>query len=149
MATTLAETITQADTLQPCQNELVADFSKPENRAAMERALATVRAQLGREYDILIAGKRIKTGDLLKSLNPSRPTEVVGIHHRATTDLANRAVEDAFAYFPEWSATLAAERIAMLGRVASIIRDRKFEFDAWLVYEASTTWPEADADVCE
>jgi 1-pyrroline-5-carboxylate dehydrogenase len=26
---------------------------------------------------------------------------------------------------------------------------RKFEFDAWLVYEAGKTWPEADADVSE
>jgi 1-pyrroline-5-carboxylate dehydrogenase len=149
MATTLAETITRADALSPFQNEQVADFSRSENRAGMERALAKVRAQLGREYEILIAGEHIKTGDLLKSLNPSRPSEVVGVHHRATTDLANRAIEDAFAYFPEWSATPAAERIAMLSRVAAIIRERKFEFDAWLVYEAGKTWPEADADVCE
>jgi 1-pyrroline-5-carboxylate dehydrogenase len=149
MATTLAETITRADALPPFENEQVADFSKPENRANMERALAKVRAQLGREYEILIAGQHVKTGDLLKSLNPSRPSEVVGIHHRATTDLANRAIEDAFAFFPEWSVTPAAERIAMLGRVAAIIRERKFEFDAWLVYEAGKTWPEADADVSE
>jgi 1-pyrroline-5-carboxylate dehydrogenase len=33
--------------------------------------------------------------------------------------------------------------------VADIIRERKFEFDAWLVYEAGKTWPEAEADVCE
>jgi 1-pyrroline-5-carboxylate dehydrogenase len=33
--------------------------------------------------------------------------------------------------------------------VASIIRERKLEFDAWLVTEAGKTWPEADADVCE
>ena len=72
MATTLAEIVTQADMLPPFQNEQVADFSKPENREGMERALAAVRTQLGREYDILIAGEHIKTGDLLKSLNPSR-----------------------------------------------------------------------------
>jgi 1-pyrroline-5-carboxylate dehydrogenase len=33
--------------------------------------------------------------------------------------------------------------------VARQIRLRKFEFDAWLVYEAGKTWPEADADVSE
>jgi 1-pyrroline-5-carboxylate dehydrogenase len=32
---------------------------------------------------------------------------------------------------------------------ARILRLRKLEFDAWLVYEAGKTWPEADADVSE
>ena len=31
----------------------------------------------------------------------------------------------------------------------AIIRERKFEFDAWLVFEAGKTWPEAEADVAE
>ena len=34
-------------------------------------------------------------------------------------------------------------------RAADLFRERKFEFDAWLVYEAGKTWPEADADVSE
>ena len=34
-------------------------------------------------------------------------------------------------------------------RGRSIIRERKLEFDAWLVFEAGKTWPEADADVSE
>jgi 1-pyrroline-5-carboxylate dehydrogenase len=149
MATTLAETSTRAEAIPPFRNEQLADFSEPENREAMECALAVVRAQLGREYEILIGGQRFKTGDLLKSLNPSRPSEVVGAHHRATAELANRAIEDAYAFFPEWSATPASQRIAMLRKAAAIIRERKFEFDAWLVYEAGKTWPEAEADVCE
>ena len=33
--------------------------------------------------------------------------------------------------------------------VARILRLRKFEFDAWMVYEAGKTWPEAEADVSE
>ena len=32
---------------------------------------------------------------------------------------------------------------------ARILRRRKLEFDAWLVYEAGKTWPEAEADVSE
>jgi 1-pyrroline-5-carboxylate dehydrogenase len=149
MATALADTTSRVEALPPFQNELTVDFSLAENREAMERALRNVRAQLGREYPILVAGESHKTGDLLQSLNPSHPDEVVGVHHKATKDLANRAIEDAYAFFPEWSATPAATRIAMLRRAAAIIRERKFEFDAWLVYEAGKTWPEAEADVCE
>ena len=37
----------------------------------------------------------------------------------------------------------------MLLDAARILRRRKFEFDAWLVYEAGKTWPEAEADVSE
>ncbi|HZT38300.1 MAG TPA: L-glutamate gamma-semialdehyde dehydrogenase [Bryobacteraceae bacterium] len=135
--------------LSEFKNESAADFSRPEHHAAMQQALSEVRAQLGREYDLLIAGERIKTGDLLKSANPSRPAEVIGVHHRATPELARRAVESAHQYFPVWASTPARARVEMLVRAADIIRRRKFEFDAWLVYEAGKTWPEAEADVCE
>jgi len=53
----------------------------------------------------------------------------VGIHHRATTELANDAVEAAHAYFPQWSRTPAAERVRMLLEAARILRARKMEFD--------------------
>jgi len=146
MSSTIAEPI---KTLQPFSNEPVADFSKPANREALERALREVRAQLGREYEVLIAGRREKTGDLLKSLNPSRPSEVVGVHHQATASQVEEAVEAAHAYFPTWAAVPAETRARILMRAAELFRERKFEFDAWLVYEAGKTWPEADADVSE
>ncbi len=130
-------------------NEAVTDFSKPANRAAIEKAMRDVRSELGREYELLIAGRRVKTADKLTSLNPSRPSEVVGIHSKATAELAKEAVESAHAFFPEWSATPVETRVEMLVRAAALIRKRKFEFDAWLVYEAGKTWPEADADVSE
>jgi 1-pyrroline-5-carboxylate dehydrogenase len=130
-------------------NEPVTDFSRPTNREAIERALAAVHAQLGRDYDLLVAGRSEKTPDKLKSLNPSKPSEVVGIHSKATAALAKEAVEAAYAFFPEWSATPPQERADMLLRASALIRERKMEFDAWLVYEAGKTFPEADADVSE
>jgi 1-pyrroline-5-carboxylate dehydrogenase len=131
------------------KNEPVLDFTRDDNRRRMEEALQKVRAELGREYELLIAGERVKTGDLLKSVNPSHPSQIVGVHHKATADLARRAVEAAHEYFPTWADTPARARIEMIVRTAAIIRERKFEFDAWLVYEAGKTWPEADADVSE
>jgi 1-pyrroline-5-carboxylate dehydrogenase len=130
-------------------NEPVADFTKPASREAMQRALGQVRAQFGRNYDLWIAGRSETTPDKLKSLNPSRPGEIVGIHSKATAAQAQQAVEAAHAYFPQWSATPAEVRAATLLRAAELFRERKFEFDAWLVYEAGKTWPEADADVSE
>jgi 1-pyrroline-5-carboxylate dehydrogenase len=37
----------------------------------------------------------------------------------------------------------------MLLRAAALLRERKLEFDAWLVLEAGKTWPEADAETSE
>jgi len=131
------------------RNEPHTDFSLPANRRGMEAALSKVRSELGREYELRLAGESIRTGDILRSVNPSRPDEIAGLHHKATPELARRAVECAAAYFPKWGRTPAEERVRMLLRAAAIIRERKLEFDAWLVYEAGKTWPEADADVSE
>jgi 1-pyrroline-5-carboxylate dehydrogenase len=136
-------------TLSQFRNEPVADFSQPANRQAMEAALKKVHSEFGREYPLHIGQESISTGDKLSSVNPSNPAEVVGVHHRSTTALANRAVEAAYAAFPQWAATPVAERVRMATETARILRLRKFEFDAWLVYEAGKTWPEADADVSE
>ncbi|MBI3695402.1 MAG: hypothetical protein HY238_11275, partial [Acidobacteria bacterium] len=38
-------------------NEALTDFSRPENRTAMEAALAKVGSQLGREYPLRIGGE--------------------------------------------------------------------------------------------
>src|SRR6202167_6187833 len=136
-------------TLSEFRNEAYADFSDPANRRGMETALQKVRSEFGREYQLRLGGESISTGDKLTSLNPSNTKEVVGVHHKATPDLAKRAVEEAHAYFPQWSRTPAAERIRMLLDVARILRIRKFEFNAWLVSEAGKTWPEAEGETAE
>ena len=136
-------------TLAAFVNEPVSDFTRSEDQEAARAAAKVVQAQLGREYELSIAGRQYKTAAKLESLNPSRPDEVVGIHQMATAEMANQAIETAFEFFPEWSLTPAHERIAMTLRAAEIIRKRKREFDAWLVFEAGKTWPEADGDVSE
>src|SRR5277367_2471227 len=145
----MSTTVTERSPGETFQNEPYTDFSTPEGRRIVETASAKVKAELGREYDLRVAGRRVKTNDTLRSLNPSRPSETVGVHHKATVELANEAIESAFRFFPEWSATPAQQRIDMLFRVAAIIRERKYEFDAWLVYEAGKTWSEAEGDVSE
>jgi 1-pyrroline-5-carboxylate dehydrogenase len=131
------------------RNESYTDFTRPENRRAMEAAQAAVRAQLGREYSLLIAGERIRTDAKLTSVNPARPSEVVGIHQKATPDLALKAVDAAYRNFAAWSKTPAQDRIRMTLRAAALMRERRFEFNAWLVFEAGKTWNEAEAETAE
>lgn len=136
-------------TLTDFRNEPYADFSDADNRRAMELALKKIRSELGREYELRIGGEYIATGDKLKSVNPSKTDEVVGMHHKATAELAKRAVEEAYAYFPQWSRTPAEERIRMAREIARILRSRKFEFNAWLVLESGKTFIEAEAETAE
>jgi 1-pyrroline-5-carboxylate dehydrogenase len=131
------------------KNEPYADFTRSENAPAMETALGLVRSQLGREYVLRVGGERFTSGDLLKSVNPSKPGEVVGLHHKASSEQAKKAIEIGDSFFPQWSRTPAETRAALLQKAAQILRRRKFEFDAWLVVEAGKTWAEAEADVSE
>src|SRR3954470_18938166 len=131
------------------RNEPFTDFSKEENARAMREALAQVKSELGRDYPLVIGGERIETGDFLESRKPARKTEVVGRFHKATKELATRAVETANETFKTWSRTLPQQRADWLFRVASLLRERKHYFSAWMIHEVAKSWPEADADTAE
>jgi 1-pyrroline-5-carboxylate dehydrogenase len=136
-------------TLPPFSNEPYLDFSLPENRDAMQRALSSVRARLGREYPLWIDGQPVTTAEKLSSFNPSQPQEQISVHSKATAQHAAQAVEACHAFFPQWAATPVQDRIAMTLKAAALIRERKLEFNAWLCLEAGKTWPEAEAETAE
>jgi len=130
-------------------NEPFIDFSKPENRAAMEAALRQVKGMFGREYPLVIEGQKITTTEKIKSYNPSHPEDVIGIFQKGTVEMANQAVEAAAKAFESWKRVPAEDRVACVFRAGDILRKRRFELDAWLCYEIGKTWPEADADIAE
>ena len=51
--------------------------------------------------------------------------------------------------FSHWSHTSVEERASLLFRVGDVMRERKLEFMAWLVFEVSKNWAEADGDISE
>ena len=105
------------------------------------------------------AGPRVRSAHRRRALPHRRETDVGesgaprGGCRRSSeshaASLRRRAVETAFRNFPAWSKTPAEDRIRMALRTAALIRERKFEFNAWLVFEAGKTWPEAEAEVAE
>src|SRR5262245_5415640 len=130
-------------------NEPFVDFTKAENRAAMEAALKKVAGEFGREYPMYIGGQEVKTTEKIKSTNPSHPSQVVGVVQSASAEQARQAIESAHGYFDTWKKVPAEHRAAILFRAAGIIRQRKFALAALICYEVGKTWPEADADVAE
>ena len=136
--------------LPPFRNEPPTDFARAENREAMRQALEEVRAQLGLRYPLLIGGSEVDTGSrILESVNPSQSSRVVGLVALAGVDHALAAVKAARSAFPQWAATPAPDRAAVLVKAAKIMRSRRFELAAWELYECGKPWAEADADVAE
>jgi 1-pyrroline-5-carboxylate dehydrogenase len=129
--------------LKPFKNEPLTDFAKPANRKAMEKALAKVKAMLGKEYPLVIGREEIHTDDKLKSINPSQPSKVVGVFSKANPDLANKAIETAAEKFEEWKWVDPKKRADYLFKAAKLMRQRKHEFSAVMIYEVGKTWPEA------
>lgn len=131
------------------KNEPLTDFSVPENAAAFVTALARVRAQFGQKHPVVIGGAEIYTEATIVSTNPSHPVQEVGVFSKAGTELALQALEAAQAAFASWSRTPATERAALLVRAAALLRERKHDMSAWMVYEVGKNWAEADADTAE
>ncbi|MBK5258352.1 MAG: L-glutamate gamma-semialdehyde dehydrogenase [Thermoanaerobaculia bacterium] len=135
--------------LSDFKNEALVDFNKPENRSAMESALAKVKQEIGRDYPLVINGERItglKTSD---SINPAHKSQVVGRFQKGTKAHAEKAVEAALAAFGSWKREPVDVRAGLLLKAAKLLRERKHEFSATMVYEVGKTWVEADADTAE
>jgi len=137
--------------LDEFKNEPFTDFSKPENADAMRTALEKVRGELGREYPSVVNGEKVTLEHKFQSYNPANKTEVVGIFSEGDSDtsLVEKAIEAATAAFKTWRNVPAVERAEYLFKVAEIMRQRKHELSAWMVFEVSKTWAEADGDTAE
>ena len=131
------------------RNEPFTDFSADAGRTAMQEALRTVAAQIGKEFPLIIGGQRVTTKDKFNSYNPSQKDEVVAVCQKAAAEQVRAAVAAAEQAFASWSRGPAEERVAILLRAADWLRRRKFAAAAWQVYEVGKNWAEADADVAE
>ena len=115
----------------------------------MRAAIEKVRSELGREYDLVIGGRRVKTEEKTQSLNPAKPSEVVGTFSTAGAAEVEPAMQAALKAFETWKYSSVEERTNLLFRVAHLLRERKFELMAWMVFEVGKNWPEADGDIAE
>ncbi|MFH0765422.1 MAG: L-glutamate gamma-semialdehyde dehydrogenase, partial [Calditrichota bacterium] len=131
------------------RNEPLTDFSRSENQTAMRAAIEQVRSELGRKYPVVIGGRRYDGPDYFKSVNPARHAEVVGEFTKGTQEMALNAVNTAAQAFETWRWTAPWERARYLLKAAAIMRRRKFELSAWMIFETSKSWAEADGDMAE
>ncbi|MCX7878891.1 MAG: L-glutamate gamma-semialdehyde dehydrogenase, partial [Ignavibacteria bacterium] len=131
------------------QNEPLTDFSDKKNRKNFLASLEKVRSQFDLDYPLIIGDEKIYTEDKIFSVNPSDTNKVVGRVSKASPFHVDKAMEVANKTFNEWSKVTAKKRADFLFKAAKLMRKRKYDFAAWMVYEVSKNWTEADADVAE
>jgi len=138
-------------TLDEFRNEPFTDFSAPDNTAKMRAALDKMRSELGIEYPIIINGEKINLAGKFESINPAKRAEVVGVFSDGDTDtgLVDRAMTAAQNAFKTWKDVPYTERADYLFKIADIMRERKFDLSACMVFEVAKTWAEADGDTAE
>ena len=143
------------DKLSPLQlepvfhNEPHSDFTRRVHREAMLQALGKVRSELGRKCPLVLGGREVWTEKETISINPARPSEVIGRVAKGSKAEADLALAEAQAAFPKWSRTPVPERARILKRAAAIMYQEKFELAALEVFEVGKNWAESDADVAE
>lgn len=135
--------------LQPFNNEPLTDFSQESHRREMESALQEAKRKLGQTYPLLIGGEKVWTEQEIVSINPADTGMIVGKVSKASAALIEEAVKSASASFETWRKVPVSERAECLLRGAELIRRRKHEFSAWLIFESGKNWAEADADTAE
>jgi 1-pyrroline-5-carboxylate dehydrogenase len=134
----------------PYTHEPFTDFTVEENKQLMLEAIKKVKADLGKEYPLIINGERIFTEGKIVSVNPSNKEEVIGYVSKADKELAEKAMQVADEKFKNyWRISDPKFRAGILFRAAAIIRRRKHEFNAHLALEAGKPWKEADGETAE
>ncbi|GAB7027315.1 L-glutamate gamma-semialdehyde dehydrogenase [Geotalea toluenoxydans] len=133
----------------PFSNEPVIDFTREEQRQAFREHIGQVRNRFGRKYPLFIGGQQLETEDLLPSVNPSDPSEILGWVCQAGTDEVAQAIGAARKSFETWRDVTPEIRAEFLLKACTVVRRRIYELSALQVLEIGKQWDQAYADVTE
>ena len=125
-------------------------FDPPEElHRSFERALAKVKADLGRDYPMLIGGKERFIAEKFEDRSPINQDWLLGTFQQGSRQDAKDAIDAARKAFPQWSGLPWRKRVAYLRKAAALIEKRVFEFAAADALEVGKNRMEALADVQE
>ncbi|QOJ13697.1 MAG: L-glutamate gamma-semialdehyde dehydrogenase [Planctomycetia bacterium] len=135
--------------MNPFENVPNIDYTRPENRARLIEALASVRAGFGRSIPLVIGGQRVESGAWEDAVSPNRPSDKIARVAQADAALADRAALAAADAFGSWRRVPPHDRAEVLFEAARIIERRRFELTALETIENAKPWREADGDISE
>ena len=125
-------------------------FDPPaEVHSRFDAALADVRANLGAEHAMLIAGADVRADGQFTSRSPGDTDLVLGRFQEGTAADVDAAVESARAAWPAWSGTPWPRRVDILLHAAQLIEASVFHLAAAVSLEVGKNRMEALGDVQE
>lgn len=111
--------------------------------------LDSVKKQFNFDYPLYISGKEVMTEEKMASINPSNHKEVIGYVSQADKTHIHDAIKAAEDAFQSWSAKTFQERAQYIEKIAHLIREKRFELTAWLIYESGKNKNEAEGEINE
>ncbi len=130
-------------------NSADSNFSDTIQREKALKAILTIHSQLGQTYLPLINGQRENSENLVNSVNPCQPTEIVGKIGLISIEQADLAIQAAKDAFQTWKRTPVRERAGILRKAAELMEQRRYELCAWMAYEVGKTLSQSDPEVSE
>jgi 1-pyrroline-5-carboxylate dehydrogenase len=125
-------------------------FNPPEElHKNFDAALAKLKANLGKEYAMIIDGKDIFSQEKIENRFPANTDVVLGIFQKGTAEHGKAALAAARKAFPGWSHTPWQERVSLIRKTASLMEDRIYEISAAMAMEVGKNRMEALGDVAE
>lgn len=130
-------------------NEPLLDFAVEANRKNMLQALTQFKAETTKTVLPQINYQTQNVTDFLNRDNPSNKEQIIAKIGLASTDMAEKAIQAAHDFFPQWRKTSAETRSSYLNKLADLMNKKRFELIATQVFEVGKPWAEADADIGE
>ena len=125
-------------------------FNPPEElHTHFDAALAKVKADLGKEYAMIINNKDVFADEKFEDHSPVNTDWVLAVLQKGNEQHARQALAAARKAFPGWSHTPWQERIRLLRKAADLIDQRMFEMGPVMTLEVGKNRMESLGDIAE
>ncbi|MBN2386671.1 MAG: aldehyde dehydrogenase family protein [Anaerolineales bacterium] len=125
-------------------------FNPPEElHTRFDEALVKVKANLGKEFGMIIDNQDVFADDKLEDRSPVNTDWVLARMQKGNAEHALRALASARKAFPGWSHTPWQERVALLRKAAALIEARLFDLSTVMALEVGKNRMESLGDVQE
>lgn len=125
-------------------------FNPPEElHLRFEEELQRTKANLGKDYAMIIDGKDVYSTEKFEDRSPINTDWLLGTFQKGSEKEAQQALQAARRAFPVWSRMKWQERVALMRKVADVIDQRTFEIAAAMSLEVGKNRMESLGDVAE
>ena len=125
-------------------------FNPPEEmHKGFDKAVTRLKANLGREYGMIIDGRDVLADHKFEDRSPVNTDWVLGIMQKGDASHASMAIEAARKAFPAWSRVPWQKRVQLVRKAAANLEKRIFELGAAMALEVGKNRMESLGDVQE